>query len=46
MSTHMPEFQSFLGILHHLVLVKLAIRSMRVNPTCAVYSERPGPTLF
>ena len=31
MSTHMPGFQPFSGLLHHFVLVKLVIGSIRVD---------------
>ena len=31
MSTHVPGFQSFSGVLHHFVLAKLATSVIRVN---------------
>ena len=31
MSTHVPEFQSFLMFLHHFVMAKLATISIRVE---------------
>ena len=31
LSTHLPGFQSFPGFLHHFVLAKLAISSIRVK---------------
>ena len=31
MSTHMPGFESFSGLLHHFVITKLATTSVRVK---------------
>ena len=32
MSTHVPGFLPFSALVHHFVLAKLAISSIRVNP--------------
>ena len=43
MSTHKPGFQSFLSFLHHFVLAKLAISSIRVNTSLSKNYETGFP---